>query len=259
MDLTTALGTVLVIVLLLWALSSGGTPLSMFVDVPSMVMVLGGTVAVTLMAFRVSDLKGLVKVVMRSYLFKLPTPAEEIERILDYANLARKEGLLALESKVEGLDDRFFAKGVQLVIDGFAADTVRDIMDLELSWQNQRHAAGKKMLDSMGSMAPAFGMIGTLVGLVKMLANLSDPSSIGEGMAVALLTTFYGAVVANAIFIPLSGKLEVRAKEECLLRELMIEGIVAIQAGEKPQLIKEKLKGFLPPPVREEVATARAG
>jgi len=254
MDLTTVIGTVLCVGLLLWALTSGGTPLSLFVDVPSLVMVAGGTVAVTMMAFRGGDLKGLVKVIMRSYLFKLPSPGEEIERIIAYASLARKEGLLALESKLEELDDQFFSKGVQLVIDGFSADTVRDIMDLELEWQNQRHAAGKKMLDSMGSMAPAFGMIGTLVGLVKMLANLADPSSIGAGMAIALLTTFYGAVLANTIFIPLSGKLDVRAKEEGLLRELMIEGIVAIQSGEKPQLIKEKLKGFLPPSVRETVA-----
>jgi chemotaxis protein MotA len=254
MDITTALGTVLCFVLLMWSLTAGGTPMSLFVDVPSLVMVCGGTVAVTMMSFRVADLKGLVSVILRTYLFKLPEPGAEIERIISYANLARKEGLLALEAKLQEVDDGFFAKGVQLVIDGFAADTVRDIMDLELTWQHQRHSMGKKMLDSMGSMAPAFGMIGTLVGLVKMLANLSDPSSIGAGMAVALLTTFYGAVLANAIFIPLSGKLEVRAKEELLLRELMIEGIVAIQSGEKPQLIKEKLKGFLPPNVREAVA-----
>ena len=191
----------------------------------------GGTIAVTMMSFRISDLKGLVSVIMRTYMFKLPEPGQEIERIINYSNLARKEGLLALEAKLKEVDDSFFAKGVQLVIDGFAADTVRDIMDLELTWQHQRHSMGK-----------------------KMLANLSDPSSIGAGMAVALLTTFYGAVLANAVFIPLSGKLEVRAKEELLLRELMIEGIVAIQSGEKPQLIKEKLKGFLPPSVREAVA-----
>ena len=254
MDITTAIGSVLCAVLLLWSLTAGGTPIAMFVDVPSLVMVGGGTVAVTMMSFRMSDLKGLIAVIMRTYMFKLPEPSTEIERILTYANLARKEGLLALEAKLQEVDDIFFAKGVQLVIDGFAADTVRDIMDLELTWQHQRHSMGKKMLDAMGSMAPAFGMIGTLVGLVKMLANLSDPSSIGAGMAVALLTTFYGAVLANAVFIPLSGKLEVRAKEEILLRELMIEGIVAIQSGEKPQLIKEKLKGFLPPSSREAVA-----
>jgi chemotaxis protein MotA len=254
MDLTTVVGTLLVAVLLLWSLTAGGTPLAMFVDVPSLVMVGGGTIAVTMMSFRIGDLKGLVSVLLRTYLFKLPSPGQEIERIIAYANLARKEGLLALEAKLEEVDDTFFSKGVQLVIDGFGADTVRDIMDLELQWQNQRHSSGKKMLDAMGSMAPAFGMIGTLVGLVKMLANLSDPSSIGAGMAVALLTTFYGAVLANAVFIPLSGKLDIRAKEEMLLRELMIEGIVAIQSGEKPQLIKEKLKGFLPPAIRESVA-----
>jgi chemotaxis protein MotA len=145
------------------------------------------------------------------------------------------------------------AKGIQLVIDGFSADTVRDIMDLEAEWQRQRHAVGKTMLDQMGTFAPAFGMIGTLVGLVQMLQNLSDPSSIGQGMATALLTTLYGAVMANMIFLPLAGKLDVRAKQEALLRELMIEGIVAIQSGEKPQLIKEKLKGFLAPSVRESV------
>ena len=147
----------------------------------------------------------------------------------------------------------FFAKGIQLVIDGFPVETVRDIMELEADWQFQRHSAGKKILDAAGSMAPAFGMVGTLIGLVKMLANLSDPSGIGAGMAVALLTTLYGAMCANMVAIPLAGKLEVRAKEEALLRDLMIEGIVAIQSGEKPQLIKEKLKSFLPPSQREAI------
>jgi chemotaxis protein MotA len=254
MDITTVVGLVAATVLLLWSMSIGGSPLSLFIDVPSVAMVCGGTIAVTMVCFRSSDLKGIIKVLLRAVLFKLPSPPEEIERIIAYANLARKEGLLALEAKLQEVEDKFFAKGIQLVIDGFSAETVRDIMDLELSWQHQRHAAGKKMLDTMGTMAPAFGMIGTLVGLVQMLANLSDPSAIGGGMAVALLTTFYGAVIANVFCIPLSTKLDIRAKEEALLRELMIEGIVAIQSGEKPQLIKEKLKGFLPPSAREGVA-----
>lgn len=254
MDITTVIGLVMATLLLLWSMSIGGSPLSLFIDVPSIAMVCGGTIAVTMVCFRTGDLKSLAKVMVRTVLFKLPSPPEEIERIIAYANLARKEGLLALEAKLQEVEDKFFAKGIQLVIDGFSADTVRDIMDLELSWQHQRHAAGKKMLDTMGTMAPAFGMIGTLVGLVQMLANLSDPSAIGGGMAVALLTTFYGAVIANVFCIPLSTKLDIRAKEEALLRELMIEGIVAIQSGEKPQLIKEKLKGFLSPSAREGVA-----
>jgi chemotaxis protein MotA len=217
-------------------------------------MVVGGSLSVTVMSYRPRDLKGMFKVMMRSFFFKLPTPQQEIERIIQYANLARKEGLLALESKLQEVDDRFFAKGIQLVIDGFSADTVRDIMDLEHSFQQQRHSMGKKMLETMATMAPAFGMIGTLVGLVQMLANMSDPAAIGSGMAVALLTTFYGAVIANVVMLPMAAKLDLRAKEEALLRSLMIEGIVAVQSGEKPQLIKEKLKGYLPPSERDSIA-----
>lgn len=255
MDFTSVIGLLLSIALLLWALLLGGTPLGLFWDVPSVVIVGGGTFAVTLISYRASDLKQLFKVIARALTFKLPSPRDEIERIIAYAGLARKEGLLALEAKLQEVDDRFFAKGVQLVIDGFATETVRDILDLEHSFQQQRHALGKRMLETMASMAPAFGMVGTLIGLVQMLNNMKDPTAIGTGMATALLTTLYGAVIANAIMIPLANKLDVRAKEEALLRDLMIEGIAAIQAGEKPQLIKEKLKGFLPPAAREAVAS----
>lgn len=251
MDLSTAIGLVVALALVAWGMLSGGTSPALFVDVPSLLMVAGGTVGVTLVNFPMGQFKLISKVAMRSLIFSIQTTEDTIESIISYANLARKEGLLALENKLQEVDDRFFAKGVQLVIDGFSADTVRDIMDLEAEWERQRHANGKKMFDQMGSFAPAFGMIGTLVGLVKMLANLSDPSMIGAGMAVALLTTLYGAVLANVIFIPIAGKLDQRAKEEALLRELMIEGIVAIQSGEKPQLIKEKLKGFLAPSARQ--------
>lgn len=253
MDFMTVFGLLGAISLLVWAILLGA-PLSLFYDMPSVVMVGGGSACVTMMSYRPNDLKALFKIFMRAILFKLPTPQQEIERIIVYANLARKEGLLALEAKLQEVDDKFFAKGIQLVIDGFAADTVRDIMDLEHSFQQQRHAQGKKMMETIATFAPAFGMIGTLVGLVQMLANMSDPSAIGSGMAVALLTTFYGAVIANVIALPLAGKLDLRAKEEALLRNLMVEGIVAIQSGEKPQLIKEKLKGFLPPSAREGVA-----
>ena len=253
MDLATVIGLALAMGLLFFSMLSGGTSIVLFVDVPSLFMVAGGTIGVTLVNFPMKEAKLIVPVAMRSVLFSLPTSEEMIERIISYANLARKEGLLALENKLQEVDDRFFAKGVQLVIDGFAADTVRDILELDADWERQRHANGKKMFEQMGSFAPAFGMIGTLVGLVKMLANLSDPSMIGAGMAVALLTTLYGAVFANIFFLPISGKLGQRANEEAALRELMIEGIVAIQSGEKPQLIKEKLKGFLAPAAREAV------
>jgi len=255
MDITSVLGTLIAFGLVFFSMASGEGGLISFFDVPSILIVGGGTLGVVLMNFPMDVIRGIIKVILRSYLFKLNTPMQEIERIIAYANLARKEGLLALESKLKEVDDAFFAKGVQLVIDGFPAETVRDIMELEAEWQRQRHNTGKQMLDSVGSFAPAFGMIGTLVGLVQMLQNLSDPSKIGGGMAVALLTTLYGAMAANMFFIPMAGKLGVRAEEEALLRELMIEGIVAIQSGEGPQLIKEKLKSFVAPQAREVAAS----
>ena len=254
MDVATIFGTLLAFGLVLFSMATGPGGVAIFIHVPSLIIVCGGTIAVTMVNFPMDEVKSIAKVMMVTAFNKAPTPSEEIERIVEYANLARKEGLLALETKLQEVDDTFFAKGIQLVIDGFSAETVRDIMELEADWQRQRHSLGKKIFDQMGTFAPAFGMIGTLVGLVQMLQNLSDPSSIGQGMATALLTTLYGAMLANMVFIPLAGKLEIRAKQEGLLRELMIEGIVAIQSGDKPQLIKEKLKGFLAPKEREAVS-----
>ena len=253
MDLATILGTLLGFGLVLFSMATGPGGIAIFVHVPSMVIVFGGTIAVTLVNFPMAEVKSILKVMLVTAFNKSATPSEEIERIVEYANLARKEGLLALEPKLQEVDDSFFAKGIQLVIDGFSAETVRDIMELEADWQRQRHGTGKKIMDQMGAFAPAFGMIGTLVGLVQMLQNLSDPSMIGQGMATALLTTLYGAMLSNMVFLPFSGKLEVLASNESLLRDLMIEGIVAIQSGEKPALIKEKLKGFLAPSLREAV------
>ena len=252
MDIATILGAVIAFGLVFQAMVSG-SGIGMFIDIPSVSIVFGGTLGVLLMNFPLNQMLGVAKVTLKTVMFKLNTPTEEIIRIVEYANLARREGLLALEDKLQSVDDQFFAKGIQLVIDGFPVETVRDIMELEAEWQFQRHSAGKKILDAAGAMAPAFGMVGTLIGLVKMLANLSDPSQIGGGMAVALLTTMYGAMAANMFAIPLAGKLEIRAKEEALLRDLMVEGIVAIQSGEKPALIKEKLKSFLAPGMRESV------
>ena len=253
MDLATVIGTLLGFGLVVMAMATGPGGVAIFIHVPSMVIVFGGTFAVTMMCFPMSAIKSIAKVMLVTAVRKSSTPLEEIDRIVEYANLARKEGLLALETKLEEVNDEFFSKGIQLVIDGFGAETVRDIMELEADWQRQRHGTGKKIMDQMGAFAPAFGMIGTLVGLVQMLQNLSAPSMIGQGMATALLTTLYGAMLSNMVFLPLSGKLEVLAGSEGLLRDLMVEGIVAIQSGEKPALIKEKLKGFLPPSDRVTV------
>jgi chemotaxis protein MotA len=257
MDVATLLGYVLGLGLILWSMSHGGglSALKLFVHPPAAAVVCGGSFAAILIHFPLSDVKNLFKIILKNFLNKVPEPTEEIDRIIEYANLARKEGLLALEGKLKDVDDRFFAKGIQLVIDGFSAQTVRDILELEAEVEKQRHAVGKRMLEQLGTFAPAFGMVETLIGLVQMLSNLSDPTKIGAGMAGALVGTFYGAFVANMVMLPMAGKLDIRAKEEYQMRELMIEGIVAIQSGEKPQLIKEKLKGFLSPEKREQVAT----
>lgn len=255
MDIATVLGYVLGLGLILWSMSHGGglAALKLFVHPPAAAVVCGGSFAAILIHFPIGDVKNVVKVILKNFVNKLPNPDEQIEQIVEYANLARKEGLLALEGKVKEVDDRFFAKGLQLVIDGFSANTVRDILELDAEVEKQRHNVGKQMLQQLGTFAPAFGMVETLIGLVQMLSNLSDPSKIGAGMAGALVGTFYGAFVANMIMLPMAGKLEIRAKEESRMRELMIEGIVAIQSGEKPALIREKLAGFLAPAERAKL------
>ena len=196
MDLNTIIGGILALLIVVVAMAVGPGGVMIFVHVPSMAIVLGGTIAVTMLAFPLAELKPVLKVMMVAAVRKQATPTEEIERVVQYANLARREGLLALENQLKEVEDPFFAKGIQLVIDGFSADTVRDIMELETEWEGQRHETGRKIMDQMGAFAPAFGMIGTLVGLVQMLQDMSDPTMIGLGMATALLTTLYGARAA---------------------------------------------------------------
>lgn len=247
MDITTVIGLLLGTLLLGGSIAMGSGGLGLFVDVPSIAIVGGGTTAVMLINYPAGDIKQLFKVVLRTVFFKLSSSSAEIQRVIEYATLARKEGLLALESKLREVDDLFFAKGIQLVIDGFPSETVRDIMELEASWQLQRHGSGKKMLEQIGSYAPAFGMIGTLIGLVQMLANMSDPSSIGPAMAVALLTTLYGALIANVVCTPLAGKLKVRSEEELVAMSICLEGAIGLSLGDNPGAIEQKLRSFVGP------------
>ncbi len=254
MDISTLIGTLLVLVLVSISMSMGKGGLLLFWDVPSAILVFGGTLAVILMHFTFADMKALIKVVLRTFTVKLRTPEEEIAKILEYATITRKEGLLALESKVKEVNDRFLSKGLQCLIDGLPPETLRSILQMEAEVQRMRHAHGKKILEMFASFAPAFGMIGTLVGLVQMLSSLSDPSQIGAGMAVALLTTLYGALIANMFCLPLAGKLDLRAKQEAQLRMLMIDGLLGIQAGEKPAILKERLEAFVQPHSRARAA-----
>ncbi len=252
MDIATVVGVVLAQILIFGSIMMGAG-IAAFIDVPSIVIVFGGTAAAAMIAFPMDTFAATGKVVKKTFMYVLASLPDQIELIAEFAALARREGLLALEEKLETVEDPFLVKGLRLVVDGFPPEVVRDILGTDLFAMQERHGVGKCVLDKMGEIAPAMGMLGTLIGLVTMLKNLSDPSQIGAGMAVALLTTFYGAYLSNVLLLPMANKLDQRKKEETLIRSTMIEGIVAIQNGDKPAMVKEKLKAFLPPSVRQSM------
>jgi chemotaxis protein MotA len=249
MDIATLLGILGGLGLIVTTVVLGGNVMG-FVDVPSLVVVVGGTMAAILVMFPMKTVIGSIKVAMKAFFAKEPDPDGLIKQIVELAELARKESLVAMEKA--NVSDEFLQKGVRLVADGSSPSLVGSIMESEISYMKRRHQRGQNVFKGLGSAAPAFGMIGTLVGLVQMLQNLSDPASIGPSMAVALLTTFYGAVMANLIFLPVARKLEERSMDEQFYMEVAVEGVLAIQNGEHPQLVKEKLQAFLSPAIREK-------
>jgi chemotaxis protein MotA len=250
MDLATIIGIVLSFGLVVSAMMLGSS-IFIFVDVPSMLIVFGGTIGATLVNYPLTQVFGVIGVFKKTIFSQLETPGEIITRFMDYANRARREGILSLEPLLKEIDDEYMKKGLQLTVDGLEPQAIQDILETEISYLEQRHQHGAEILGAMGSYAPALGMIGTVIGLVQMLQSMSDPSSIGPAMAVALITTFYGAVLANLVFLPMAGKLKTRSKEELLLRELILEGILSISKGENPRIIVEKLNSYLPPKIRK--------
>ncbi len=252
MDFATLIGVISGFGLVLTAILAGPGAIT-FLNVPSLMITVGGTLAATLINFPLQKVIGVFSVAKKALLYKLPSATNEIGRLVNLAKVARSEGLLALENSLDDMKDPFLQKGIQLVVDGTEPDVLRDVLETELDQLRVRHKVGKDILESMGAAAPAFGMVGTLIGLIQMLRNLSDPAGIGTGMATALLTTFYGSLMANLVFIPLAGKLDVRSRQEAVLKELIIEGVTAIQAGLNPRLIEEKLKSFVAPKLRNKV------
>lgn len=248
MDIGTIIGLVLAFGLVIGSIILGGN-FGAFVDIPSVFIVVGGTLAVTFVMFPMNRVLGAVKVMLKAFFGTSPDPKALIKNIVDLANLARKESLVALEKA--NVDDPFLKKGILLVADGTAENLVRSVLETEIAFMKQRHLTGQEIFKSMGTMAPAFGMIGTLIGLVQMLQTLDDPSSIGPAMAVALLTTFYGAVLANVVFLPIAKKLEQKSAEEILFMEIALEGIISILNGDNPRITQDKLESFLAPALRE--------
>lgn len=243
MDLATLIGLVAGIGTMIGAIVLGGSG-SMFINAPSLVVVLGGTFAAVMMKFSMGQFVGAVKVAMKTFLHKEEKVEQLIEDLESMANTARKEGLLALEG-VE-VNNTFLKKGIQMMVDGHSPEMVRSVLKKDMDNTIQRHDVGKKIFKGFGDYAPAMGMIGTLIGLVQMLANMSDPKSIGPAMAVALLTTLYGAMIANLVALPIADKLALRSEEERRMKSMILDGISGIQAGHNPRMIQEVLSTYLP-------------
>ena len=258
MDIATIIGVVGALVLIVWAIMMGGDIMG-FVNTPSIIMVIGGTIMALLANFPLPKVIGMIAILKKTIFAASADPQEYIKRIVKYAEQARKEGMLALEEHAETEENDFLRKGLRLAVDGNDPAVLQQILETDIEQQGTRHLEGKKILEAGGTFAPAFGMIGTLVGLVNMLATLEDPSTIGAGMAVALLTTLYGAIMSNAFFLPLAGKLEARSREEGLIREMIIEGVMAIQSGDSPRIVEEKLKSFLMPTVQQKMEEEKNG
>jgi chemotaxis protein MotA len=249
MDITTIVGLIAGFTLIVIAIFNGGE-LAGFIDISSLLITVGGTLAATLIHFPLNQIVGIVGVLKNAFFYKSLPPTELIEKIVGFAETARREGILALEQAVQEVDDSFMAAGIRLAVDGTEPELIQTILETELSFVEERHKSGREIFEFMGSMGPAFGMIGTLVGLVIMLRNLDDPSAIGPGMALALITTFYGAVTANLIYIPIAGKLKTRAAEEALQKRMIMEGIMSIQSGDNPRIVEQKLNVFIAPNLR---------
>lgn len=251
MDIATIVGVISAFGLVVGAILMGGS-LNLFISIPSFIIVVGGTLGATLINYPLRDVLGVFSVA-KNAIFSTNTSIDElVERFIDYANKSRKEGILALESEIKTVKDVFLKKGVQLSIDGLEPQDINDILDTEIEFIRSRHQLGAEIFSTMGAFAPALGMIGTLIGLVQMLQNMDDPSTIGPAMALALLTTFYGSIMANIVCLPLAGKLKTRSKEEMLTKEMTVQGIMSLSNGDNPRILEQKLKAYMPSDGSEE-------
>ena len=250
MDIASLIGFAMTIILVIFSIVNsdrGFASLIDFCDFNSVLITFGGAFCAVLASHTLSDfLNGLKSYSLVFKVSQQNTP-DVIRKIIELSNVARKEGLLSLEEAAGDIDDPFLKKGILLIVDGTDPELVRGIMETELTSVDDRHKKNISFWQDVASMGPAWGMIGTLVGLINMLKQMSDPDSIGPSMSVALVTTFYGSMLANWFSIPTSNKLKSKNDDEMMAKEIMIEGLLSIQAGENPRVIEEKLKSFLTP------------
>ena len=258
MDIGTIAGIGIAVAAICISVLWGGGSIFGLIDIPSMFIVLVGTSGAILASFPIARLLKAHTVILRAVFGVAPDPVETIKDLVRFAEVARREGILSLENLVEEMKDPFIVHGIKMAVDGTDPELIRTIMDTELEALMERHSQGKQLLDTAGRYAPAFGMIGTLMGLVAMLSNMDDPSKIGPGMAVALITTMYGALIANVVTGPLGDKLSARSNEEVLVKTVIVEGVMSIQSGDNPRVVEAKLLTFLPPSRRAEVRSEEA-
>jgi chemotaxis protein MotA len=256
-DLGTVIGLALAGAAIAAGIVLGGGDIPSLINMPSIMVVFGGTLGAAIISFPLARILKLHSVVLKSVFSKSADPVETIADLVKYAEVARREGILSLENLIEEMKDPFIVRGVKMAVDGTDPELIRTIMDTELEALMERHAQGKQMLDTIGRYAPAFGMIGTLMGLIFMLKNMDDPSKIGPGMAVALITTLYGAMIANIVTGPLGDKLAARDAEEVLVKTIIVAGVMSIQSGDNPRVVESKLLTYLPPGRRDALESAK--
>jgi len=250
MDIATLFGIFSAFGLVILAISFGSN-ISIFINLPSFMIVMGGTIGATMINYPLKDMLTSVNV-LKNVLFCKPVSSEKIiEKFIEFASTARRNGILSLEASIENTNNDFIKKSLQLSVDGLDPQSIHTILHTEIALIKKRHQLGAEIFMTMGTFSPALGMIGTLIGLVQMLQSMSDPSTIGPAMAVALLTTFYGSILANLIFIPVSGKLRKRSQEETQIKEMITEGVISISKGENPRILEQKMLVFLPPKLRK--------
>jgi len=246
MDLGTFIGILTGIICVVISILLDGS-MKDFYNLPSIFIVIGGGIASTLIAHGLKEVISVFKVLKNAFFGKTQPPYKTIRLLVELSHKARREGLLSLEAEMENIEDPFIKNSLQMVIDGIEDVLIKETLELELDNLSVRHQKGQAVLRTMSNIFPAWGMIGTLIGLVQLLKKMNDPSTIGPAMAVALLTTFYGSVLSNLFCGPFANKLSEKSKEEIRLKEMVIEGILSIQAGENPRIMEHKLKTFLSP------------
>lgn len=246
-DLLTPLGITLGFAMIMAAImsNSGSEGISSFADISSIFIVIGGLTASMLITFKMEQIRLTKRVLKEAFHKSQRSIPELIQLFIHLSDRARREGILALENELDKVQDPFIRKGMMLAVDGVETEVITDILNAEITAMEDRHYKGRQLIEKAAEYAPAWGMIGTLIGLVLMLNKLAEPASLGPSMAVALLTTLYGTVLANLFFTPMAGKLESKTEEEVFIRQIIIEGIIGVQSGQNPRILEEKLSAFL--------------